>query len=290
MGGMFGESKYDILRKIPATLKPKTIVIDRDATPKIVMDEMMANGYRFPVIFKPDLGERGLMVKRVNNEGDIVQYLKKVKVRFLVQELVDLPLEFGVFYSRRPSEAKGKVTSVVMKEMLFVIGDGKATLRDLILKKPRAKLQFEKLKETYQNRLDEIIPGGKKVELVSIGNHALGTKFLNGNHLITDKLSATFDSISKSIDGFYFGRYDLRCASVEDLENGIIKIVELNGCGAEPAHIYDPSFRILRAFQVLHRHWRTIFEISRENHKRGIPFISLQEARKYYRNFKDATR
>lgn len=290
MGGMFGESKYDILQRIPQHLIPKTIVIEPHVMPKTIMEKLLRNGYTLPVIFKPDLGERGFMVKRINNENDIVQYLKKIRVRFLVQELVDLPLEFGVFYSRKPSEEKGKVTSIVAKEMLFVIGDGKATLQQLILERPRAKLQFEKLKETFQSSLDEIIPAGKKIELVSIGNHALGTKFLNGNNLITEKLSSSFDSISKNIDGFYFGRFDVRCESPEDLENGTVKILELNGCGAEPAHIYDPDFKIVDALQVLFRHWRTIFEISRENHKLGIPFISLREAKVFYRKFKDATK
>jgi hypothetical protein len=290
MGGMFGESKYGILMQIPKYLIPKTIVIDLATSPEIVLEKLQASGYAFPVIFKPDLGERGFMVKRIDNENDIVQYLKNVRVRFVVQELVDLPLEFGVFYSRKPSDSKGRVTSIVMKEMLSVTGDGKSNLQELILNKPRAKLQFEKLTATYHQVLHEIVPTGKKIELVSIGNHALGTKFLNGNHLITEKLSSSFDFIAKSIQGFYFGRFDLRCASLDDLENGKVKIVELNGCGAEPAHIYDPAFKLIDAILVLFRHWRTIFEISRENHKLGMPFISLQEARMYYRKFKDATK
>jgi hypothetical protein len=290
MGGMFGESKYDILRKIPEALIPKTIVVDPDTSATDVLKILRSNGYTFPIIFKPDLGERGFMVKRINGEADIIEYLKKIRIRFLVQELVDLPLEFGVFYQRKPSESKGKVTSIVMKEMLSVTGDGSKTLRQLILDKPRAKLQIEKLEHTYRSKLNEVIESGKSIELVSIGNHALGTKFLNGNHFITDKLSDSFHKISKSIEGFYFGRFDLRCASLDDLENGKVKIVELNGCGAEPAHIYDPSFKLVDALGVLATHWRTIFEISRENHKLGTPFASLKEGKMYYRNFKEATK
>ncbi len=290
MGGMFGESKYDILRSIPDALKPKTIVIEKHSTRAEVMDTLTQNRYSLPVIFKPDLGERGFMVTRINNEDDIDDYLKKVRVRFLAQDLVDLPLEFGVFYQRKPSEDKGRVTSIVMKEMLSVTGDGVSTLEQLILDKPRAKLQFERIRPMYNARLKQVLPAGEKLELVSIGNHALGTKFLNGNHLITEKLSASFDAIAKNIEGFYFGRFDLRCASLDDLENGKVKIVELNGCGAEPAHIYDPDFRIIDAVGVLFRHWRAIFEIARENHQRGTPYTSLSEGKRYYRLFKSATR
>jgi hypothetical protein len=203
---------------------------------------------------------------------------------------VELPLEFGVFYTRFPSWQKGKVTSVVMKEMLSVTGDGRSTLQQLIFEKNRAKLQWPKLKNNYERRLNEVLPQGQRLELVSIGNHALGTKFLNGNHLIDEKLSATFDQISKQIDGFYFGRFDLRCASIEDLKNGKISIVELNGCGAEPAHIYDPDFKLYKAIGVLFEHWKNIFEIARENHKLGVKYISHKEARDLYRKFKAATR
>ena len=54
--------------------------------------------------------------------------------------------------------------------------------------------------------------------------------FINSNHLITPALSASFDRISKQIDGFYFGRFDLRVKTIEDLEAGNIQILELNGC------------------------------------------------------------
>src|SRR5688500_19768644 len=107
-----------------------------------------------------------------------------------------------------------------MKEMLSVTGEGIATLEMLIQEKDIAKLQWETLKRTHANQINEVVPKGKTIELVSIGNHCLGTKFLDGSHLINDKLSATFDEMSKQIEGFYFGRFDLRCASQEDLYNG----------------------------------------------------------------------
>jgi hypothetical protein len=290
MGGMFGESKFEILKRIPSHLIPKTIVIETSSAPEEVVRIIQQQGYTFPMIFKPDLGERGFMVKRIDNEQEIADYLNKSRVRFLVQELVVLPLEFGVFYERKPSASEGRVTSIVMKEMLSVTGDGKSTLRELILDKPRAKLQWENLKTAYHNRLNEVVEKGKSIELVSIGNHARGTKFLNGNHLITKTLSSSFDSISRKIEGFYFGRFDIRCSTLQDLENGNVKILELNGCGAEPAHIYDPDFKIVDAVGVLFRHWRSIFEIARENHKMGTPFTSVEEGKKYYKRFKDATR
>ena len=247
------------------------------------------NNLYFPLIFKPDLGERGWMVKKIRTEQDIINYLGEIRINFLIQELVDLPLEFGVFYVRYPSEPNGKVTSIVGKEMLSVTGDGSQSLRQLILKKERAKLQWESLQIIYKDRLESIIPAGEKIELVSVGNHCLGTKFLNANHLITDRLSTSFDAISKKVDGFYFGRYDLRTSSLEDLERGNIKIMELNGCGAEPAHIYQPGFSLRVAMRVLFRHWHDIYRISVENHQRGVAYISFRKASFIFKHFRTST-
>lgn len=289
MGGMFGESKYDVLNKIPKQYLPKTILVSAPTAPHHVMEMVNQNKLQFPVIFKPDLGERGFMVKRIDNETDVETYLSTMKFNFLIQEHLDLPLEFGVFYVRFPGDQKGKVTSVVMKEMLTITGDGTSTLQELILSKDRARLQWNVLQKTFSNRLSEVLENGKILELVSIGNHCLGTTFLDGTHLINDKLSTTFDSLSKQIDGFYFGRFDLRCARVEDLYEGNYKVMELNGCGAEPAHIYHPGFPLRKALIVLFKHWRNIFEIARENVKRGASYTSFQEAKVYYRKFKTST-
>ena len=289
MGGMFGESKYEVLKKVPHQYIPITVLADPASGLEHILKLIQDSGLRFPLIFKPDLGERGFMVERINNEREMRTYLERMRYPFIIQELVDLPLEFGVFYVRFPQWSKGRVTSVVMKEMLSVTGDGVSTLRELILRKERARLRWEVLKKSYSAELDVVLNDGKKKELVSIGNHCLGTKFMDGNHLIDERLSATFDQISKQIGGFNFGRYDLRCASIDDLYAGKIKVVELNGCGAEPAHIYDPNFSLVKAIAVLIDHWRNIFLIARENVNRGASYINFKEARMHYKKFKAAT-
>ncbi len=289
MGGMFGESKFEVMEKVPESVKPRTILIRLPVTVEEVSAQLNENGLAFPVIFKPDLGERGWMVKKISNSRDIADYLREIRINFIAQELVDLPLEYGVFYRRYPHEATGVVTSIVGKEMLHVIGDGRKSLRQLILEKDRAKLQWKTLRVIYRDRLTEVIKPGERIELVSVGNHCLGTTFLNHNHLISEKLSDSFDRISHQVDGFYFGRYDLRTASVEDLENGRVMIMELNGCGAEPAHIYQPGFSLAEAINVLLKHWRDIYLISAGNHRRGVAYISYRKARAIFRNFKALT-
>jgi len=289
MGGMFGESKYDVMSSVPNEIKPKTILVPFPNSTTGVLEQLDLHHLKFPLIFKPDLGERGWRVKKISGAEDVDEYLKKINMPFLAQEFVSLPLEFGVFYVRYPGESNGRVTSIVGKEMLSVTGDGVQTLRQLILGNDRAKLQWEVLQSSFEARLDMVISHGERVELVSIGNHCLGTTFLNANHLITARLSRSFDLISKSIAGFYFGRFDIRTASLADLEDGRVMVMELNGCGAEPGHIYQPGFPLTEAIRVLFRHWSDIYRVSAENHRLGTPYISFREARSIYKQFKTLT-
>jgi hypothetical protein len=138
--------------------------------------------------------------------------------------------------------------------------------------------------------LNEILPDKKEMVLVGIGNHAMGTMFLDGGSLINEKLSASFDRISKQIPGFYFGRFDLRCQSLEDLNDGNVKIMELNGCGAEPAHIYQPGFSFFKALSILFQHWQNIYSIAVQNRENGVKFISFSAGYRFYKKFKTATR
>lgn len=287
-GGMMGESKFDVLELIPQPFKPTSIRLSPRLNAADVMSKLTEAGLALPVIFKPDMGERGWMVKRINTEADVQQYLTQIKISFIAQELLTLPLEFGVFYWRLPGTERGTVNSITGKEFLSVTGDGRHTLAELIRANPRALLQWDKLMARLGDKMNSIPAAGNLVELVSIGNHCLGTKFINANHLITPQLTDSFDRMSKQINGFYFGRFDLRCASVEDLQAGRIKIMELNGCGAEPAHIYHPGASLWAAWRTLFRHWHTLYRVSVANHRLGVPYLSLAEGKKIYQRFKAA--
>ncbi len=276
-GGMLGESKIKILDKIKAELKPKTLFI-ADRTPdNEVLKQININELSYPLIFKPDIGERGTNVSKINNSEEAADYVEKAHFDFLIQEYIDYPIELGVFYYRYPNRVSGRVSSVVMKEMLNVEGDGKSTMRELILQKPRAKLQLEPLEITHSTLMNKVIPDGEKLVLEPIGNHCRGTAFLNGNHLINRTLVKAFDKIALDIEGFYFGRFDLKCNSIENLYQGKVKIMELNGAGSEPAHIYHPGTPISRAYASLFQHMRTLLKISVMNKNLGVNYMSFKD-------------
>lgn len=276
-GGMLGESKNKIYQNINPEYIPKTFKLKPGLNCTEFIARLKTEGLDFPFILKPDIGERGWMVELIKNEKDLIKYLADIKVEFLVQEYVHLPVELGVFYYRFPDRENGTVSSVVVKEMLSVVGDGRSTVREMIMQDVRAKMHLQTLENSNFEIMDYIPAHKEEVELVSIGNHCRGTTFLNGNHLINSKLIAVVDRISKEVEGFYFGRFDLRCKSVEDLYEGRnFKIIELNGAGSEPAHIYHPGFPLIQAYKDIVHHLKVLARISMLNNKNGHSYMTFR--------------
>lgn len=277
-GGMLGESKDKIFKLIPDQYIPKTYLLDASVDAASFKERLQIEGLSYPFILKPDIGERGWMVELIKTEEELGDYLDRIQVDFLVQEYVPYEVELGVFYYRYPNCDHGTVSSIVMKDMLGVTGDGRQNVEQLMTEDVRAKMHIENLRRKNPKLLEQIPTRGEKIELNSIGNHCLGTTFLNGNRLINERLIKVFDKVSNQIDGFYFGRYDLRCRSVEDLYRGEhFKILELNGAGAEPAHIYHPGFSLIQAYKDIIHHLKVLADISILNRKKGVLYYSFRK-------------
>lgn len=281
--GMLGESKIRIYEGIADQYIPKTSFLAKTSNSTEVRESARALGLKYPFVLKPDRGERGWMVKVIRNDEQLKQYLAKNQVDFLIQEWIDLPVEMAIFYFRHPNSAQGTVSSIAIKEFYHITGNGANTVAELVELDVRGKMFKEKL--FSQSDLDpESVPAANEnIRIGHIGNHSLGTIFKNGNALINDKLTSQIDKLSQSITGFYFGRFDIRCASISSVEEGEFKIIELNGSGSEPAHIYDPESTVIRAFKDIAFHLRKMFEISIYNHQQGVAYMDFDEFKKMMR-------
>lgn len=269
------ESKWKILNEIPREHIPKTSLFKHPSSPQEVLKVMADEHYHFPVILKPEFGERGWMVEKIEDTYELEKYVHCIRTNFLLQEYIDLPVELGVFYYRFPDESMGTISSVVRKELLSVTGDGIKSIRQLIMENTRARMHRNQLEEKHRALMNRVPDSGEKIELVSIGNHNRGAIFYDGNDIINGDLIAVFDKLAKKINGFYYGRFDIRCESIDKLYRGEKFIVlELNGAKSEPAHIYQPGFPILKAYRVLFNHWRILYRISRTHNRMGMPYPS----------------
>ncbi len=158
----------------------------------------------------------------------------------------------------------------------------KSTLLQLICHDQRACLRETEMRQRHAASLNEVIPAGKKYILSIAGNHNRGARFINLHHEIDEALCNVFDAISLQSGHFYYGRYDLKCTSVADLKLGKnIQILEFNGTGAEPNHIYDSGMRYTHALKVIARHWHDMYHIGRINFMNGVPYWSYWKGRKH---------
>jgi hypothetical protein len=286
-GGFLNESKKDIYTIMPPHLSPKTAFFSLPANANFVIEQLRKQGLRFPLIGKPDIGGRGRGVKALKDEDDVKAYVQNAFLDFHIQEFVAFKNEVGVFYCRYPNQATGTITGIVKKEFLSVTGDGKSTIRELLRSEKRAILQMESLERMYRNDLDEVLQEGEKKVMVPYGNHARGAKFIDVSDLTDDELTRSIDAICKQVKDFYFGRLDIRYSTWEELKQGKgFSIIEVNGAGSEPTHIYDPKHSIFFAWKEIVRHWIILCRISRMNHKRGYRYLSFKEGVNMFREVK----
>ena len=285
-GGFAMESKwliYELMQKknTPFTLFFKTGTDIEDIKRSIKKENLL-----YPMIAKPDIGGRGIQVKKVHHESELTDYIKQIKVDFLLQEYIPYQNEAGIFYYRIPGEEKGHISGIVGKELLAVIGDGHSTVEELMIKEPRHLLQLPVLKTTHPELLKEVLPPGKKEVIVPYGNHARGAKFIDLSHLTTEELTQTIDKVCHQIPEFYFGRMDVMYNTWEELTEGKnFFIVELNGAGSEPTHIYDPKHSLFFAWNEIIRHWTLLNKISGMNKRnKRLKYMTYREGMDMLKN------
>jgi membrane protein DedA with SNARE-associated domain len=273
-GGFVGESKQEILERLRdmGGAIPYSVLLregPNDARLSRAKLFLATHGLTFPVVLKPDAGQRGSGVAIIRSMAEMEDYLSRATFPLILQEYVP-GTEFGIFYVRHPSESRGYIFSITEKRMPVVTGDGKHSLEELILADDRSVAMSSYYVGRNCANAHRILAPGEQYQLVEIGTHCRGAIFLDGGRHLTKALEETIETIAKHFVGFYFGRFDVRVPSVGDLEAGrSVKVVELNGVTSEATHIYDPTLRLVEAYVFLFKQWRLAFEIGYENRVRG---------------------
>jgi hypothetical protein len=309
-GGFVGESKAEILqlamRHTPEWVAP-FVLLDRpiaaegdgggsvpslDTEVAHALDALQEAGLSLPVVAKPDLGCRGAGVQLVRSVDKLRSYLAAFPrgASLLLQAFVPFEGEAGIFYCRVPGQARGRIISITLKYFPHVYGDGRRSLRELILADPRAGRLPHLYLRRHAARLDEVPVPGEAVRLAFAGSHSRGAIFRNGNALVTPAMEARFDAIAQRLPEFYFGRFDIRFADFAAVQAGeAFTIVEANGAGAESTHIWDRRTTLIQAWGDLMRQYRLLFQIGRANRDRGFKPLSLREFRRWHRREKELT-
>jgi pimeloyl-ACP methyl ester carboxylesterase len=278
--GIMCESKMDINRKLgDGNVDDQAILhcvlIEENADTQARIDraiDSMTNDDQlggYPVFAKPDQGERGRAVEMICSQAELIAYGRDNDEPFVIQQQHHGAMEVGVLWVRHVESItdpnytgpSGFIYAITIKHFPAVVGDGKQTLRRLILGHDRYRAQSRMFFDRMGQLLDTVPDAGERVALGVAGNHAQGAMFTDGEELITDELSARIGEIvDRFADehgrGFDIGRFDLRCDSLEKLALGEgFGIVELNGLTSEPSNLYDPKRSIRWSWAMLCGYW-----------------------------------
>lgn len=287
-GGFEGEPKKEMYNLLPAHLYPKTIYLHPAQPFSEILQQIKESGFTYPFCVKPDVGMKGLLFRKIECEQDLLHYHTHMPAEYIVQELVDYEVEVSVFYYRYPNKKRGVITGFIQKELMEVTGNGFNTLLQLIQQHPRARYREVEMRQKHATRLEVVLEPEQRFYLSYAANLNRGARFINLEHLIDDDLHQLFDDLS--VQGqFYYGRYDIKCASISDLKKGKnFSILEFNGSGAEPNHVYNAGLTLRQAHKIILQHWKVLYEIGRYNHRKGIRYWGfwrglrfLQKAKKH---------
>ncbi len=280
LAGMVGESKSGILNLAGdyarSFIAPWLVITKTTEHINIqlanALTALQTANIQFPIVAKPDQGCRGAGVWKVNDAARLADYLRAFPNghAYILQKLSPYQPEVGIFYIRLPQETQGKIISITLKYQPFITGNGQQTIRELILQDERAAQLTSIYFSRLHTRLDEVLASGQRLQLAFAGNHCRGSVFRNGNAYITPALTHALDKILADVDGFYYGRLDVRFSDIDALMRGEnLDIIEINGAASEATHIWDPSTRLSEVYDALFLQYRTLFTIGDQLRQQG---------------------
>ncbi|MEO5984187.1 MAG: hypothetical protein ABIP80_01700 [Ferruginibacter sp.] len=279
---MEGEAKEEMYNQLPPGTYPNTVYISPSESIPGIKEKINLNKIKYPFAVKPNVGMMGFMFRKIESEEELVKYHSKIPVNYVLQELIKYPVEVSVFYYRLPNEQSGTISGFIKKDGPFVTGNGNSTLGELIENFPSIRLKQDEMRLRHKKKLDHILEKGEKFHLSYASNRSQGGKIIALEHEIDEKLLHFFDNISHYSRHFYYGRYDIKCASVEDLKEGKnFSILEYNGSGSGTQQVYGNGNSLIKASRIILKHWEMLYKISKYNNENGFKYWSFWEGLKF---------
>lgn len=270
---------------MPQPYYPLTLVVTPGSSEEALLQQVQKM-FQAPFVVKPDVGMMGILFRKIENTDQLLQYHRRMTAPYLVQAFVPYPQEVSVFYCRLPSHKQGKITAVIQKNLLQVTGNGKDTVLQLLQQAEGAAAFLPAIQRQQGRQLETVLPPGQVHCLSNVGNRMNGATFVDLTALVDDDLLRLFDEIS--LPGqFCYGRYDIKCQSLESLKKGRdFLILEFNGAGSIPNHIYTPGVTLWRAWREVALHWQWLYRISKIHHQKGVPYWSFSKGLRFLRQAK----
>ena len=278
-GGFFGFPKSEAYALLPPDSYPATVLIKpENDTFEDVLKKVKSIGLEYPFVVKPDGGMVGLLVRVINDEAQLRRYYDLVKADWMAQKMLPYQTEVGVFYVRHPNEEKGKIVGLNQKVPLSVVGNGKSTVGELVKNDPKTAVFEEQIYAKQADNWDKVPANGEFFQLIFTGNRKNGARLVEMIKEVDDEMVALFDKFSHYKNGICYGRYDIKCESLESLKKGEnYGILEFNGSHSGYGHLYHCGKSWTEVYREVYKLWNELYDISVANHRNGTPYLSFIE-------------
>ena len=282
-GGLFPRSKAEFFALFDkdTPLLPKQASLDASlpADPALARytDFMEGLPKTARTVLKPDDGIQGMAVHMIGDAEDFARCWKETSAApgaWLLQEFVG-GFEAGAFYVREDPARPGRIVSLTYKRGFAVTGDGEATVGRLIERADADGETMRRVAKYNRDRLAEVPGKGVELDLMPVRNHHLGATFQDISAFITPELDRALAPHLDAIEGYHYGRLDLRAPDFAALRAGKgIKILEANALYSEPVHAYDPRYGFGEALSIFIQHWHAAIRAGLANKRAGRPQVS----------------
>lgn len=272
--GFMGTSKQSIVDRLNKNYRPDHVFFEEVPTYEELeqrFEQTHNKPISFPIICKPDIGERATGVIYIQNKAQLEEYLQNAEPNFHLEKFYDQK-EFALSWTRDPQTGEYRIWSVIEKQIPCIVGDGKTSFRELLVHKIEelelAHDRKEKILACYsREELDQILPEGEQKRIVKTASISYGTTFkkIEPTEMQTQQLRILVSQFIENPKGLYQGRFDLRAESFEELTEGNAKIIELNGVGGMPMEIYESHLSVPEKYKLLFKYFSYILEIAKEN-------------------------
>lgn len=282
-GGLVGEGKleyFEGMGPIASAAIAKYCAVSTHRVPSgAELRQLMRRAVLFfPLIAKPDLGLCGYGVRLLANMGELQAYLKAFPVNetVVLQEYLPQDEEAGIFYARDPLTGNGRIIGLALRSFPRVTGDGVSTIAELTALDPRAGRALNSRLHECRHDAGRTPAAGEVVRLATIGSTRVGGLYRDGGACITPQLTAAVDAIARDMPEFYFGRFDVRFNTLQELSAGRgFTIMEVNGAGSEAIQAWDPDIGLAAGLQMIFQKQSLLFAIGDAMRRQGVRPIGL---------------
>ena len=275
MSGLMGMSKIEVNNRLNSDFRPRNIFCKKLPSTKKELEKKFSEKYdkkiTFPVIIKPDIGERSTGVQFILEENIDNYLIKNIrKTNFIIEEFIPYSREFGLSWIREPNTKNYDVIAFTERITPRAQPDGKNSLEKCIEKRCRElSISHEKQAKIFagfsKKELDAI--DFKATSFVRTASISYGTslKRIQLDTATKSRLSELISDLIIDNKGIHAGRFDIKANNIDELLAKKCSIIEMNGVAGAPLDIYDNEIPIPEKYEILFNYFDQVLAIAEKN-------------------------